>query len=447
MGIRDTAAGHENAGQWVLHKADESAPAVHLGSMEGQMGPDVVDMRNLYRQAGVFSYDPGFANTASCESAITYIDGEEGILLHRGYPIEQLCEKASFPDVAWLLSHGELPDAQQKARFERGLMAEAHLHEQIRNFFNGFRRDSHPMAMLCGTLAGLSSFYGNQEADQRHRITPEEREMSTLRLVAKMPTLAAWVYRYSRGLPLIYPRPGLSYAENCLHMLFSMPEAPWEVNPVLARAFDRILILHADHGQNVSTSTVRTVGSTGVNPFACIAAGVAALWGPAHGGANEAVLDMLDEIGTVDGIPAFMERVRNREDGTRLMGFGHRVYKKLDPRAGLMRRICHEVLAELGMDHDPRLELALKLEETALNDEYFISRRLYPNVDFYSGIILRAMGIPSSMFTVFFAVARTAGWVAQWKEMLESRPGISRPRALYTGQARRDVPSSYGAEN
>lgn len=425
---------------WELYSLSETSRRVKMSEVGANIGPQGVDMRSLYRQAGVFSYDPGFANTASCESDITYIDGEKGVLLHRGYSIEQLCEAASFPEVAWLLSHGELPTADEKAQFEKGLMREAHLHEQIRNFFNGFRRDSHPMAMLCGTLAGLSSFYGNQGADQRHKITPEEREESTLRLVAKMPTLAAWVYRYSRGLPLIYPRPGLSYAENCLHMLFSMPEAPWEVNPVLAKAFDKILMLHADHGQNVSTATVRMVGSTGVNPFACIAAGVAALWGPAHGGANEAVLDMLDEIGTPENIPAFMKRVRNKEDKTRLMGFGHRVYKNCDPRAKLMRNICYEVLNELGIKHDPRLELALKLEETALNDGYFISRRLYPNVDFYSGIILRAMGIPSSMFTVFFAVARTAGWVAQWKEMLESKVGISRPRALYTGPAFRDVP-------
>lgn len=404
------------------------------------LGPDGADIRQLYKTSGVLTYDPGFGNTASCESAITYIDGEKGVLLHRGYPVEQLCERATYPEVAWLLLHGELPDPTQRAVFEKGLEEEARLHEQVRNFFNGFRRDSHPMAMLCGTLAALSSFHGDQNADQRHKATPEERDLSTLQLLAKMPTLAAWVYRYANGLPLVYPRPGLNYAENFLHMLFSMPEAPWKVNPVLARALDRILILHADHGQNVSTATVRMAGSTGVNPYACLAAGIAALWGPAHGGANEAVLDMLDEIGRPENIPEYMARVRDRGDATRLMGFGHRVYKNFDPRALLMRQICHEVLDELGISHDPRLALALELERIALEDDYFVSRRLFPNVDFYSGIILRAMGIPSSLFTVFFAVARTAGWVAQWKEMVESGTGIARPRELYVGPALRDVP-------
>ncbi|QDH13395.1 citrate synthase [Formicincola oecophyllae] len=427
--------------EWQL-RSTPGGMAVRLPGRSGTLPPQGIDMRTLHRQSGLVSFDPGFGSTASCESALTYIDGERGELLHRGYPVEQLCQHKTYPEVAWLLLHGELPDAATLDRFNSDLSREAFLHEQVRNFFNGFRRDSHPMAMLCGTLAALSSFHGDQTADQRHRVTAEERDLRALQLIAKMPTLAAWAYRYGRGLPLIYPSAELPYAGNMLHMLFSMPGREWKPNPVLVRAFDRIMTLHIDHGQNVSTSTVRMAGSSGVNPFACVAAGVAALWGPAHGGANEAVLDMLDEIGTVERIPAYMARVRDRADPTRLMGFGHRIYRSKDPRAALMRAICHEVLDELGARNDPHLALAMELERIALEDDYFVNRKLYPNVDFYSGIILRAMGIPSSMFTVFFAVARTAGWVAQWKEMVESGAGIARPRQIYTGPARRDVPPS-----
>ncbi|KMQ93927.1 type ii citrate synthase [Lasius niger] len=407
------------------------------------MGPSGLNIGRLYPDHGVLSYDAGFSSTASCESAITFIDGNKSILLHRGYPIDQLCEHATYPEVAYLLLHGELPSSTALCAFDGALKEEAYLHEQIRNFFNGFRRSSHPMAMLCGTMGALSSFYADPSADQRHMSTPEERHLSAIKIIAKMPTLAAWIYRYRQGLPLIYPKPELTYAENFLHMLFSMPEKPWKVNPVLAKAFDKIMTLHIDHGQNVSTSTVRMTGSTGVNPFACVGAGIAALWGPAHGGANEAVLDMLEEIGTVENIPAFLAKVRDRENPTRLMGFGHRIYKNEDPRAKLMQKICHEVLDEIGIEHDPHLKLALKLEESARQDDYFVSRNLYPNIDFYSGIILRSLGIPSSLFTVFFAVSRTAGWVAQWKEMLETGSALARPRQIYTGHALRNLPEDF----
>ncbi|QCE32394.1 citrate synthase [Acetobacteraceae bacterium] len=420
---------------------------IPLKIQEATMGPLGLTTDRLYPDHKILSYDAGFASTASCESAITFIDGNKSILLHRGYPIDQLCEHATYPEVAYLLLHGELPNAKTLVSFENSLKEEAYLHEQIGNFFNGFRRSSHPMAMLCGTMGALSSFYADPSADQRHMITPEERSLSAIKMIAKMPTLAAWIYRYRQGLPLIYPKPELSYAENFLHLLFSMPEKPWKVNPILAKAFDKIMILHIDHGQNVSTSTVRMTGSTGVNPFACVAAGIAALWGPAHGGANEAVLDMLEEIGTIENIPAFLAKVRDRENPTRLMGFGHRIYKNEDPRAKHMQKICHEVLEEIGFSHDPHLKLALELEKAARQDDYFISRNLYPNIDFYSGIILRSLGIPSSLFTVFFAVSRTAGWMAQWKEMLETGSPLARPRQIYTGHAMRNLPEDFFKKN
>ncbi|QCE35252.1 citrate synthase [Acetobacteraceae bacterium] len=411
------------------------------------LGADGININRLYAEHGVLTFDSGFSSTASCESAITFIDGENGVLLHRGYPIEQLCAHATYPEIAYLLLNGELPTQQAKQDFENTLADEAYLHEQIRNFFNGFRRSSHPMAMLCATMGALSSFYADPSADQRHMILPEERQLSAIKIIAKMPTLAAWIYRYGNGLPLMYPQPGLSYAENFLHMLFSMPGKEWKGSKALISAFDKIMSLHTDHGQNVSTSTVRMAGSSGVNPFACVGAGVAALWGPAHGGANEAVLDMLQEIGSIENIPSFLAKVRDRNDPTRLMGFGHRIYKNRDPRANLMRELCLEILDEIGVKQDPQLKLALKLEELARQDDYFIKRNLYPNVDFYSGITLRALGIPSSFFTVFFAVSRTAGWMSQWKEMLETNPTIARPRQIYTGQAQRDIPEEFRSRN
>ncbi|MFT9374321.1 citrate synthase [Komagataeibacter saccharivorans] len=408
---------------------------VSLPVLSGTMGPDVVDIRKLPAQADVFTYDPGYGETASCSSKITFIDGEKGILLHRGYPIAQLAEQATFMEVAYLLLNGELPDRAQYDGFVNSIKHHTLLHEQIRNFFNGFRRDAHPMAILCGTVGALSSFY--HEGLDVSNAAP--RYQSALRIIAKIPTIAAWAYKYTQGETFIYPRNDLSYAENFLSMMFAVPSEPYKINPVLARAMDRILILHADHEQNASTSTVRLAGSTGANPFACISAGIAALWGPAHGGANEAVLKMLAEIGHKDNIPEFIAKVKDKTSGVRLMGFGHRVYKNFDPRAKIMQATCHEVLGELGIKDDPLLDLAIELEKIAIHDEYFVKRSLYPNVDFYSGIILKAMGIPTSMFTVLFAVARTTGWISQWKEMIEE-PGqrIGRPRQLYVGSPQRD---------
>ncbi|WP_010508038.1 citrate synthase [Komagataeibacter europaeus] len=408
---------------------------VALPVLSGTLGPDVVDIRKLPAQAGVFTYDPGYGETASCSSKITFIDGEKGILLHRGYPIAQLAEQATFMEVAYLLLNGELPDKAQYDGFVNSIKHHTLLHEQIRNFFNGFRRDAHPMAILCGTVGALSSFY-HEGLDVSNATT---RYQSAMRIIAKIPTIAAWAYKYTQGETFIYPRNDLSYAENFLSMMFAVPSEPYKINPVLARAMDRILILHADHEQNASTSTVRLAGSTGANPFACISAGIAALWGPAHGGANEAVLKMLAEIGHKDNIPEFIAKVKDKNSGVRLMGFGHRVYKNFDPRAKIMQATCHEVLGELGIKDDPLLDLAIELEKIAIHDEYFVKRSLYPNVDFYSGIILKAMGIPTSMFTVLFAVARTTGWISQWKEMIEE-PGqrIGRPRQLYTGSPERD---------
>ena len=401
----------------------------------GTIGPAVADIRKLYNDLGVFTFDPGFGGTASCESKITYIDGDAGVLLYRGYPIEQLAERSSFLEVAYLLLNGELPNATQKQQFERGIMRHTMLHEQIRSFFNGFRRDAHPMAVLCGVVGAMSAFYH----DSHDFNDPDVRRISAFRLIAKIPTIAAWAYKYSVGQPFVYPRNDLGYAENLLHMMHAVPAEDYRVSPVLARALDLILILHADHEQNASTSTVRLAGSTGANPFACIAAGIASLWGPAHGGANEAVLKMLAEIGHERHIPEFIAKVKDKNSNVRLMGFGHRVYKNYDPRAKIMQQTCHAVLQELGIKDDPLLDLAMELERVALHDDYFVSRKLYPNVDFYSGIILKAMGFPTSMFTVLFAVARTTGWISQWMEMIEDpSQRIGRPRQLYTGAPQRD---------
>ena len=404
-----------------------------LQVIKGTTGPDVIDVRRLYDESGVFTFDPGFTSTASCESKITYIDGDAGILLHRGYPIEQLAYNSSFLEVCYLLLNGELPTAAEFADFEKTITYHTMLHAQFDRFFGGFRSDAHPMAIMTGAVGALSAFYH----DSTNVDDPRQREISAHRLIAKMPTIAARAYKYSVGQPFISPLNNLSYAENFLHMAFSVPAEDWKPNPVLTRAMDRIFILHADHEQNASTSTVRLAGSTGANPFACIAAGIAALWGPAHGGANEEALMMLREIGTVDRIPEYVQGVKDRK--YRLMGFGHRVYKNYDPRAKVMQETCHEVLKEIGDSDDPLLKVAMELEKIALNDEYFIERKLYPNVDFYSGITLKAMGFPTTMFTVLFALARTVGWISQWKEMFEDpRRKISRPRQLYTGALRRD---------
>ncbi|WP_207536969.1 citrate synthase [Sabulicella rubraurantiaca] len=403
--------------------------------LTGTLGPQVADIRKLYNQLGVFTYDPGYGTTASCESKITYIDGDEGVLLYRGYPIEQLAEKSDFIEVCYLLMYGELPTRTQLDKFRDGVTRHTMVHEQIRRFFDGFRRDAHPMAIMCGVVGALAAFYH----DNLDINDPHQREIAAFRLIAKVPTIAAMAYKYALGQPFVYPRNDLSYAANFLHMLNAVPAEPYNVSPVLERAMDRILVLHADHEQNASTSTVRLAGSTGANPFACIAAGIAALWGPAHGGANEAVLKMLDEIGTPENIPSFIEKVKDKNSNVKLMGFGHRVYKNFDPRAKIMKETCHEVLGELGIKDEPLLDMAMEMERIALTDDYFVSRKLYPNVDFYSGIILKAMGIPTSMFTVIFAVARTVGWVSQWKEMIEDpSQRIGRPRQIYTGAASRD---------
>ncbi len=414
---------------------DGSNRTASLPLISGSLGPDVFDIRKLYGELGVFTYDPGYGATASCESRITYIDGDEGVLLYRGYPIEQLAEKSDFLEVAYLLLNGELPSAAQFEDFHRGVTRHTMVHEQIRRFYDGFRRDAHPMAIICGVVGALSAFYH----DSLDINDPEQRRIAAFRLIAKMPTIAAWAYKYSIGQPFMYPRNDLGYAENFLYMLNAVPAEPWEGNPILSRAMDRILVLHADHEQNASTSTVRLAGSTGANPYACIAAGIAALWGPAHGGANEAVLKMLGEIGHPKNIPAFIDGVKDKNSHVKLMGFGHRVYKNFDPRAKIMQQTCHEVLRELGIKDEPLLDLAVELERIALSDDYFVQRKLYPNVDFYSGIILKAMGIPTSMFTVLFAVARTVGWVSQWKEMVEDpSQRIGRPRQIYAGATQRD---------
>ncbi|BDG71242.1 citrate synthase [Roseomonas fluvialis] len=406
-----------------------------LPLLGGTLGPRVADIRKLYGELGIFTFDPGYGATASCESTITYIDGDEGVLLYRGYPIEQLAENSSFLEVCYLLLNGDLPNAAQYDEFHKGVTYHTMLHEQLRRFFEGFRRDAHPMAVMCGVVGALAAFYH----DNLDINDPRAREIAAFRLIAKVPTIAAWAYKYSIGQPFMYPRNDLTYAENFLYMLNAVPAEPYVSNPILARAMDRILILHADHEQNASTSTVRLAGSTGANPFACIAAGIAALWGPAHGGANEAVLKMLAEIGSPENIPHFISEVKDKNSHTKLMGFGHRVYKNFDPRAKIMKETCHEVLAELGIKNEPLLDMAIEMERIALTDDYFISRKLYPNVDFYSGIILKAMGIPTHMFTVLFAVARTVGWVSQWKELIEDpSQRIGRPRQIYTGAAARD---------
>jgi citrate synthase len=404
-----------------------------LPVIKGATGPDVIDVRKLYADADVFTFDPGFTSTASCESKITYIDGDAGVLLHRGYPIEELAEKSSFLEVCYLLLHGELPNATQFGEFERTITRHTMLHAQFDRFFGGFRSDAHPMAIMTGAVGALSAFYH----DSTNVDDPRQREISAHRLIAKMPTIAARAFKYSVGQPFVSPRNDVPYAENFLRMSFSVPAEDWKPNPVLTRAMDRIFILHADHEQNASTSTVRLAGSSGANPFACIAAGIACLWGPSHGGANEEALNMLEEIGTVDRIPEYVQGVKDRK--YRLMGFGHRVYKNYDPRAKVMQKTCHEVLAEVGDSDDPLLKVAMELEKIALNDPYFVDRKLYPNVDFYSGITLRALGFPPEMFTVLFALARTVGWISQWKEMFEDpQRKIGRPRQLYTGSAQRE---------
>ena len=402
--------------------------------LTGTVGPDVVDIRKLYGQTGAFTYDPGFTSTASCESELTFIDGGEGVLLHRGYPIEQLAEQSSFMEVAHLLLRGELPTADEYADFNNTITRHTMVHEQLRGFYQGFRRDAHPMAIMCGVVGALSAFYH----DSTDINDPAQRMIASHRLVAKMPTIAAMAYKYSIGQPFVYPDNELSYTGNFLRMTFGVPAEEYEVNPAIEKAMDRIFILHADHEQNASTSTVRLAGSSGANPFACIAAGIACLWGPAHGGANEAALNMLKEIGHPDRIPEYIKRAKDKDDPFRLMGFGHRVYKNYDPRASVMQETVREVFDTLKVK-DPVFEVALQLEEMALNDPYFIDKKLFPNVDFYSGIILSAIGFPTSMFTVLFALARTVGWVAQWNEMI-SDPGqrIGRPRQLYTGPAKRD---------
>ena len=414
----------------------DGSPSVELPIYTGTVGPDVIDIRKLYGQTGKFTYDPGFMSTASCNSKITYIDGDKGELLYRGYPIEQLATKCDHLETCYLLLKGELPNAKQKEEFVGAVMNHTMVHEQMQFFLRGFRRDAHPMAVLTGLVGAMSAFYH----DAMDIDDPHQREISAIRLIAKMPTLVAMAYKYNIGQPYIYPQNDLSYSGNFMQMMFSTPCAPYKVNPVLERALDRIFILHADHEQNASTSTVRLAGSSGTNPFAAIAAGVACLWGPAHGGANEAALKMLEEIGSVDNITEFIKQVKDKNSGVRLMGFGHRVYKNYDPRAKLMRETCYEVLNELGLHNDPLFKLAMELEKIALEDEYFVSRKLYPNVDFYSGIVQRALGIPTSLFTCIFALARTPGWISQWEEMItDPEYKIGRPRQLFNGAPRRDA--------
>jgi citrate synthase len=415
----------------------DGSPSIDFPIYKGTVGPDVIDIRKLYGSTGKFTYDPGFMSTAACNSSITYIDGDKGELLYRGYPIEQLAVNADFLETCYLLLNGELPNAQEKKTFVSTVTNHTMVHEQMQFFFRGFRRDAHPMSVLVGTVGALASFYH----DSLDINDPHHREVSAIRLIAKMPTLVAMSHKYSIGQPFVYPRNDLSYSANFMHMMFATPCEEYKVNDVLVRALDRILILHADHEQNASTSTVRLSGSSGANPFACIAAGIACLWGPAHGGANEAALNMLKEIGSVDNIPEFVRQVKDKNSSVKLMGFGHRVYKNYDPRAKLMRETCYEVLEELGLQDDPLFKLAMALEKVALEDEYFVSRKLYPNVDFYSGIVQSALGIPVSLFTGIFAMARTVGWIAQWNEMIsDPEQKIGRPRQLFVGSQTRDVP-------
>ena len=414
----------------------DGSKSIEFPIYKGSIGPDVIDIRKLYGETGRFTYDPGFMSTAACNSSITYIDGDKGELLYRGYPIEQLAVNCDFLETCYLLLNGELPKADQKKTFVDTVTRHTMVHEQMQFFFRGFRRDAHPMSVLVGTVGALASFYH----DSLDINDPHHREVSAIRLIAKMPTLVAMAYKYSIGQPFVYPRNDLSYSANFMRMMFATPAEDYKVNDVLVRALDRILILHADHEQNASTSTVRLSGSSGANPFACIAAGIACLWGPAHGGANEAALTMLKEIGSVDKIGEFVKQVKDKNSGVKLMGFGHRVYKNYDPRAKLMRETCHEVLNELGLQNDPLFKLAMALEKVALEDEYFVSRKLYPNVDFYSGIVQSALGIPVSLFTGIFAMARTVGWIAQWNEMIsDPEQKIGRPRQLFVGSAHRDV--------
>ncbi|MEE8517278.1 MAG: citrate synthase [Alphaproteobacteria bacterium] len=425
--------GNNKAGTVTITDNDSGKEAV-FPLIEGTEGPKVIDIRRLYAETGYFTYDPGFVSTGSCESKITYIDGDIGILRHRGYSIEELAEQSDYMEVCYLLLNGELPNRAEKEKFERDISLHTMVHEQLNFFFRGFRRDAHPMAICCGVVGALSAFYH----DSTDISDPHQRMVASYRLIAKMPTIAAMAYKFSLGQPFIYPRNDLSYAENFLHMMFAVPCEEYVVSPVIAKAMDRILILHADHEQNASTSTVRLAGSTGANPFACIAAGIASLWGPAHGGANEAALAMLGRIGTKEKIPEFIERVKDKDDSTMLMGFGHRVYKNYDPRAAVMRESCYEVLKELDIKDEPLLDLAMELERIALEDDYFIERKLFPNVDFYSGITLKAIGFPTSMFTVLFAVARTVGWIAQWGELIsDESQKIGRPRQIYTGEPER----------
>jgi citrate synthase len=415
--------------------------AIELPVYKGSIGPDVIDINKLYGQTKAFTFDPGFTSTAACQSAITYIDGDEGVLLYRGYPIEQLAEKGDFIETCYLLYYGELPNAKQRAEFERNITRHTMVNEQMVLFFRGFRRDAHPMAVMVAVVGALAAFYHDSTDVNDSR----QREVASHRMIAKIPTIAAMAYKYSIGQPFVYPKNSLDYATNFLNMCFAVPCEDYVVNPVLARAMDIIFTLHADHEQNASTSTVRLAGSSGANPFACIAAGIACLWGPAHGGANEAALKMLEEIGTVDKIPEFIAKVKDKSSNVRLMGFGHRVYKNYDPRATLMQKTAYDVFNALGVDDDPLLAVARELERIALSDDYFISRKLYPNVDFYSGIILRAMGFPTSMFTVLFAVARTVGWISQWKEMIaDTNQKIGRPRQLYVGAVKRDYVEMSG---
>ena len=428
MNISDTKA--------TLSFSDGSIAPIDMPIYKGTVGPDVIDIRKLYAQTGKFTYDPGFMSTAACNSSITYIDGDKGELLYRGYPIEQLAVNCDFLETCYLLLNGELPNEAENKKFSDTVTKHTMVHEQMQFFFRGFRRDAHPMSVLVGTVGALASFYH----DSLDINDPHHREVSAIRLIAKMPTLVAMSYKYSMGQPFIYPRNDLSYSANFMRMMFANPCEEYQINDVLVRALDRILILHADHEQNASTSTVRLAGSSGANPFACIAAGIACLWGPAHGGANEAALNMLKDIGTVENIPEFIAKVKDKNSGVKLMGFGHRVYKNFDPRAKLMRETCHEVLAELGLQDDPLFKLAMALEKIALEDEYFVSRKLYPNVDFYSGIVQSALGIPVSLFTGIFAMARTIGWIAQWNEMIsDPEQKIGRPRQLFIGSVTRDV--------
>jgi citrate synthase len=432
--FKDNAmADNSSTGKSITLTDNETGKVTNLPVQQGSIGPDVIDIRQLYAETGMFTFDPGYGATGSCVSGLTYIDGDKGVLLHRGYSIDDLADKSDFLEVAYLLLEGELPSPEAKENFDTAITRHTMVHEQLSTFLRGFRRDAHPMAIMCGVVGALSAFY--HDSTDIH--DPQQRMVASRRLIAKMPTLAAMAYKYSQGQPFNYPNNQLSYAENFLHMCFSVPAEPYVVDPILADAMDKIFILHADHEQNASTSTVRLAGSSGANPFACIAAGIASLWGPAHGGANEAVLNMLNEIGHKDNIPEYIAKARDKNDPFRLFGFGHRVYKNFDPRAKVLRKACHDVLGKLGVQ-DPLLELAMELEDIALKDQYFIDKKLYPNVDFYSGIILKAMGFPTSMFTVLFAVSRTVGWIAQWNEMIKDpAQRIGRPRQLYTGPSAR----------